>query len=163
MNPNDIQIMLAYSSWIKDKPIITAKHIPSGLEYTATGHSAHGARHLALEGLEQLYNEIKPTMNTTTTSPQEIQMHTNKINTNKLQYLLDKSQEEASEIIQAVSKIRRFGADNNHPERTTTNKQELVNEIEDFLAIIGALESLQYFDLTKSQQNILRKAQALLS
>lgn len=65
MNPADIQISLAYSSWIKDKPIITAKHIPSGLEYTATGHSAHGARALALEGLEQLYNEIKPTMNTT--------------------------------------------------------------------------------------------------
>jgi hypothetical protein len=65
MNPNDIQIMLAYSSWIKDKPIITAKHIPSGLEYTATGRSAHGARALALEGLQQLYNESKPTMNTT--------------------------------------------------------------------------------------------------
>jgi hypothetical protein len=83
--------------------------------------------------------------------------------TQKIQYLLDKSQEEASEIVQAISKIRRFGPDNHHPDRTTTNLQELVNEIEDFLAIIGALESLKYFDLTKSQQNILRKAQVLLS
>lgn len=65
MNPNDIQISLAYSSWIKNKPIITAKHIPSGLEYTATGRSAHRARALALEGLQQLYCEIKPPMNTT--------------------------------------------------------------------------------------------------
>lgn len=83
--------------------------------------------------------------------------------TNKIQYLLDKGQEEASEIVQAISKIRRFGPDNHHPDRTTTNLQELVNEVEDFLAIIGALESLKYFDLTKSQQNILRKAQVLLS
>lgn len=81
---------------------------------------------------------------------------------NKIQYLLDKGQEEASEIVQAISKIRRFGPDNHHPDRTTTNKQELVNEIEDLLAIVGALESLQYFDLTNSKQNILRKAQALL-
>jgi NTP pyrophosphatase (non-canonical NTP hydrolase) len=81
---------------------------------------------------------------------------------NKIQYLLDKGQEEASEIVQAISKIRRFGPDNHHPDRTTTNKQELVNEIEDLLAIVGALESLQYFDLTSSKQNILRKAQALL-
>lgn len=65
MNPNDIQISLAYSSWIKDKPIIKARHVPTGLEYTATGRSAHRARALALEGLEQLFNEIKPQMNTT--------------------------------------------------------------------------------------------------
>lgn len=84
------------------------------------------------------------------------------MNTNKIQYLLDKGQEEASEIVQAISKIRRFGPDNHHPDRTTTNKQELINEIEDLLAIVGALESLQYFDLTNSKQNILRKAQALL-
>jgi NTP pyrophosphatase (non-canonical NTP hydrolase) len=81
----------------------------------------------------------------------------------KIQYLLDKGQEEASEIVQAISKIRRFGPDNHHPDRTTTNKQELVNEIEDLLAIVGALESLQYFDLINSKQNILRKAQALLA
>lgn len=80
----------------------------------------------------------------------------------KIQYLLDKSQEEASEIVQAVSKIRRFGPDSQHPNRKTTNKQELISEIEDFMAIIGALEHLQYFDLRTSQQNILNKAQALL-
>lgn len=81
---------------------------------------------------------------------------------NKIDYLTSKLQEEAAEVIQAVSKIRRFGPDNHHPERTTTNKEELVGEIEDFLAILGVLEELQYFDLTLSQSNILTKAQALL-
>jgi len=69
MNPADIQITLAYSSWIKNKPVITARHIPTGLEYTATGRSAHNARALAIEGLEQLLgqetakNKMNPAMN----------------------------------------------------------------------------------------------------
>lgn len=83
--------------------------------------------------------------------------------TNKTQYLTAKLQEEAAEVIQAVSKINRFGPDNRHPDRTQTNKQELIGEIEDFLAILGALEALEYFDLNKSQQNILTKAKQLLS
>jgi len=77
-------------------------------------------------------------------------------------YLLDKLQEEAAEVIQAVSKIRRFGESSSHPDRTTTNKQELVTELEDLLAILAALEYAQYLDLTPSQQNILHKTQALL-
>ena len=78
-------------------------------------------------------------------------------------YLLDKLQEEAAEVIQAVSKIRRFGEDNSHPDRKTTNKQELVTELEDLLAILAALEYAQYLDLKPSQQNILQKTKQLLS
>jgi NTP pyrophosphatase (non-canonical NTP hydrolase) len=77
-------------------------------------------------------------------------------------YLLDKLQEEAAEVIQAVSKIRRFGESNTHPERKTTNKQDLVIELEDLLAILAALEYCKYLDLSPSQQNILSKTQALL-
>jgi NTP pyrophosphatase (non-canonical NTP hydrolase) len=77
-------------------------------------------------------------------------------------YLLDKLQEEAAEVIQAVSKIRRFGENNSHPERKTTNKQELIIELEDLLAILAALEYAQYLDLKPSQQNILQKTQQLL-
>lgn len=62
----------------------------------------------------------------------------------QIQYLLDKLQEEAAEVIQAVSKIRRFGKDNHHPERETTNLQELANELEDLQAIIYRLEDLSY-------------------
>jgi len=76
--------------------------------------------------------------------------------------LICKLQEEAAEVIQAVSKINRFGEHGKHPDRTTTNKQELVGELEDFLAILAVLEQLQYFDLTLSHSNIESKAMGLL-
>jgi NTP pyrophosphatase (non-canonical NTP hydrolase) len=77
-------------------------------------------------------------------------------------WLLDKLQEESAEVIQAVSKIRRFGEQSNHPERTTTNHQELIQELEDFLAILAALDYCKYLDLTKSDTNILSKTHKLL-
>jgi len=80
----------------------------------------------------------------------------------KIQYLTAKLQEEAAEVIQAVSKINRFGESNKHPDRTTTNLQELIGELEDLLAIVAALEHYQYFDLTLSRDNIATKARALL-
>jgi NTP pyrophosphatase (non-canonical NTP hydrolase) len=79
------------------------------------------------------------------------------------QWLLDKLQEESAEVIQAISKVRRFGEQNHHPDRSTTNLQELVNELEDFLAIVAALEHTRYFDLTLSQTNIHKKTVALIS
>jgi NTP pyrophosphatase (non-canonical NTP hydrolase) len=78
------------------------------------------------------------------------------------QYLICKLQEEAAEVIQAVSKINRFGEQNKHPDRTTTNKQELVGELEDFLAILAVLEQTQWIDLTLSSNNIKTKAIGLL-
>jgi len=77
-------------------------------------------------------------------------------------WLLDKLQEESAEVIQAVSKIRRFGEQSNHPDRTTTNHQELIQELEDFLAILAALDYCKYLDLTKSDTNILSKTHKLL-
>ena len=77
-------------------------------------------------------------------------------------FLLDKLQEEAAEVIQAVNKIRRFGETSRHPDRTTTNKEDLVNELEDFLAILAALEYAKYLDLVPHQQNILHKTHKLI-
>ena len=77
-------------------------------------------------------------------------------------WLLDKLQEEAAEVIQAISKIRRFGENASHPDRTTTNHQELIGELEDFLAILAALDYCKYLNLTKSDQNILSKTHKLL-
>ncbi len=77
-------------------------------------------------------------------------------------WLLDKLQEESAEVIQAVSKIRRFGPTAKHPDRTTTNYQELVNELEDFLAILAALDYCKYLELTKSDKTILDKTHKLL-
>lgn len=79
----------------------------------------------------------------------------------QVNFLLDKLQEEAAEVIQAVNKIRRFGENSHHPDRTTTNKQDLVNELEDFLAILAALEYVKYLDLVPHQQNILKKTHRL--
>lgn len=78
------------------------------------------------------------------------------------QYLICKLQEEAAEVIQAVSKINRFGEQNRHPDRTTTNKQELVQELEDFLAILAVLEQMGWIDLGLSQSNIKTKALQLM-
>ena len=82
---------------------------------------------------------------------------------NKTQYLICKLQEEAAEVIQAVSKINRFGEQSHHPDRTTTNKQELVGELEDFLAILAVLEQMGWLDLTPSRDNIAHKAKALIT
>ena len=80
----------------------------------------------------------------------------------KTQYLLDKLQEEAAEVIQAVSKIRRFGPHNHHPDRTQTNLQELVGELEDFQAIVWALEELQYLDPKPSTIATIKKFNQLM-
>ena len=80
----------------------------------------------------------------------------------QVNFLLGKLQEEAAEVIQAVSKIRRFGENANHPDRTTTNKQDLTNELEDFLAILAALEYTKYLDLVPHQPNILSKTHKLM-
>jgi NTP pyrophosphatase (non-canonical NTP hydrolase) len=78
------------------------------------------------------------------------------------QWLLDKLQEEAAEVIQAVSKVRRFGDTNHHPDRNTTNHDDLVNELTDLLAVLAALEHTRYFDLNQQQQTILKKTQQLV-
>lgn len=78
------------------------------------------------------------------------------------QYLLDKLQEEAAEVIQAVSKIRRFGPHNHHPHRTQTNLQELTGELEDFQAIVLALEEIKYLDPKPSTTNIIKKYNTLM-
>jgi NTP pyrophosphatase (non-canonical NTP hydrolase) len=76
--------------------------------------------------------------------------------------LLDKLQEESAEVIQAISKVRRFGPQNHHPDRTQTNLDELIGELEDWLAIVASLEHYKYFDLQKHQTTILKKTQQLI-
>jgi NTP pyrophosphatase (non-canonical NTP hydrolase) len=79
------------------------------------------------------------------------------------QWLLDKLQEESAEVIQAISKVRRFGPQNHHPDREQTNLEELIGELEDWLAIVAALEHCKYFDLTKHRSNIQQKTLQLIS
>jgi NTP pyrophosphatase (non-canonical NTP hydrolase) len=53
--------------------------------------------------------------------------------------VMDILQEEAAEVIQAVSKIRRFGADNAKNSTGQTNVQHLEEELGDMLAMIDIL------------------------
>lgn len=65
-------------------------------------------------------------------------------------------QEECAEVIQAVSKVQRFGVLAHHPHRTTTNKEELEEELGDLLAMIEILTQTGYLD----QANIALATQA---
>jgi NTP pyrophosphatase (non-canonical NTP hydrolase) len=54
--------------------------------------------------------------------------------------VMDILQEEAAEVIQAVSKIRRFGIDNAKPGTNYSNREHLEEEIGDLLAMIDILQ-----------------------
>ena len=49
-------------------------------------------------------------------------------------------QEECAEVIQAVSKINRFGMDNFKPGKPKTNREHLEEELGDMLAMIDILK-----------------------
>ena len=53
--------------------------------------------------------------------------------------VMDILQEECAEVVQAVSKIRRFGIDNAKPNTQYTNREHLEEEIGDLLAMIDIL------------------------
>lgn len=60
----------------------------------------------------------------------------------KLKEVMDILQEEAAEVIQAVSKISRFGIDNFKPGKPKTNREHLEEELGDTLAMIDILVEL---------------------
>jgi len=53
--------------------------------------------------------------------------------------VMDITQEECAEVIQAISKIRRFGIDNTKPGTDYTNRAHLEEEVGDVLAMIDIL------------------------
>jgi NTP pyrophosphatase (non-canonical NTP hydrolase) len=55
-------------------------------------------------------------------------------------------QEECAEVVQAVSKIFRFGADNFSPNSGTTNRENLEIEIGDLVALVDILIELKYLN-----------------
>lgn len=54
--------------------------------------------------------------------------------------VMDILQEECAEVIQAVSKISRFGIDNYKPGKPKTNREHLEEELGDMLAMIDILK-----------------------
>jgi NTP pyrophosphatase (non-canonical NTP hydrolase) len=60
----------------------------------------------------------------------------------KIKETMDILQEECAEVIQAVSKISRFGLDNLKPGKPKTNREHLEEELGDLLAMIDILHDM---------------------
>ena len=60
----------------------------------------------------------------------------------KIKEVMDILQEECAEVIQAVSKISRFGLDKLKPGKPKTNREHLEEELGDLLAMIDILHEM---------------------
>ena len=60
----------------------------------------------------------------------------------KTKEVMDILQEECAEVIQAVSKISRFGLDNFKPGKPKTNRAHLEEELGDVMAMIDILQEM---------------------
>ena len=75
---------------------------------------------------------------------------------NQSKEVMDILQEECAEVIQAVSKISRFGLDNVKPGKPKTNREHLEEELGDMLAMICILEKMGII----SQENLEKATRA---
>jgi NTP pyrophosphatase (non-canonical NTP hydrolase) len=66
--------------------------------------------------------------------------------TDKQSEIMDISQEECAEVIQAISKIRRFGLDSEH--NGVTNKEHLEEEVGDLMCMLNLLDEFGLVDWT---------------
>lgn len=68
--------------------------------------------------------------------------------------VLDITQEECAELIQVISKIRRFGINNHNPYITPikTNKQHLIEELGDVLAMVNIVK--QVYDISTEELDL---------
>ncbi len=64
---------------------------------------------------------------------------------------MDILQEECAEVIQAVSKISRFGIDNYKPGKPKTNREHLEEELGDMLAMIDILKEMDVVSLSNME------------
>jgi NTP pyrophosphatase (non-canonical NTP hydrolase) len=72
-------------------------------------------------------------------------------------------QEECAEVIQAISKIFRFGADMSYPTNDSpTNRNKLEEEIGDLLAMVEILVAAKYLDETHLSEASKNKKLKLL-
>ena len=80
---------------------------------------------------------------------------------NKLKEVMDITQEECAEVIQAISKISRFGIDNYKPGKPKTNREHLEEELGDMLAMIDILCSMDIVNLDNLRVAKLEKIKKL--
>jgi len=80
--------------------------------------------------------------------------------TSKITEILDILQEECAEVIQSISKCRRFGMDNVYLKESGTQRENLVKEIGDVVAMIELLKQhgvVTESEITVAKQNKFNK------
>ena len=55
------------------------------------------------------------------------------------QEIMDIAQEECAEVIQAISKVRRFGMTSKHPDKKQNNREHLEEEIGDLVCMFDLM------------------------
>jgi NTP pyrophosphatase (non-canonical NTP hydrolase) len=79
---------------------------------------------------------------------------------NKINEILDILQEECAEVIQAISKCRRFGMNNSYKDGGT-QKEHLIQELGDVTLLIELLHAHQLFTEKELRAAERRKAEKL--
>lgn len=78
----------------------------------------------------------------------------------KTSEILSILQEECAEVIQAISKINRFGLDGVNPSTNVSNRDSLINEIGDTMAMIYCLVNVTKFI---TEEEIIKASDAKLN
>jgi NTP pyrophosphatase (non-canonical NTP hydrolase) len=79
--------------------------------------------------------------------------------TQKQNDIMDISQEECAEVIQAISKIRRFGLNSEH--NGVTNKEHLEEEVGDLMCMFNLLDEFGLVDWTRVSMHAQNKRKKL--
>ena len=79
----------------------------------------------------------------------------------KINEVMDILQEECAEVIQIVSKIRRFGIDEIHLKRGMSNREMLCEEVGDVLCMIELLRELEIINDAGIQSAVQNKRKKL--
>jgi len=79
----------------------------------------------------------------------------------KIQEILDILQEECAEVIQNISKCRRFGMENVYLKGDGTQREQLVQELGDMLLLVELLQSHELFTEKEIQEAKARKGAKL--
>ena len=81
--------------------------------------------------------------------------------TEKVQEILDILQEECAEVIQNISKCRRFGMENVYLKGEGTQREQLVQEIGDMMLLVELLQAHQLFTEKELREAMRAKAKKL--
>ena len=82
-------------------------------------------------------------------------------NNQKIQEILDILQEECAEVIQNISKCRRFGMENVYLKGDGTQREQLVQELGDMLLLVELLQAHKLFTEKEIQEAKARKGAKL--